>query len=99
MKTISPESECRNCAVETALIESHQDIFRFLKRKLLDEHDPKDVLQEFYVRALLHFDDLKDEDRSRGGCLMFYPQLSLTFRTKTRSRGTLDIALISVLNK
>ena len=41
-------------------------MFRFLKRKLRNESDAKDVLQEFYVKALTRFDDLKDEDRLRG---------------------------------
>ena len=51
-------SDRRKRAIEAALIESHQDMFRFLKRKLRNESDAKDVLQEFYVKALTRFDDL-----------------------------------------
>ncbi len=66
MTTKPSPSDRRKRAVEAALIESHQDMFRFLSRKLRNDADAKDVLQEFYVKALSRFDDLKDEDRLRG---------------------------------
>jgi len=92
MQTRSSESERRKRAVETALVESHQDMFRFLKRKLLDEHDAKDVLQDFYVKALLRFDDLKDEDRLRGWLSQVLRSVIADhFRAKTRTRKVLEI--------
>ena len=59
-------SRQRRQAIEAALTESHQDLFRFLRRKIGNDADAKDVLQEFYVKALARFEDLKDEDRLRG---------------------------------
>lgn len=56
----------RRRAVEAALTESHQDLYRFLKRKIGNDADARDVLQEFYLKALTRFADLKDEDRLRG---------------------------------
>lgn len=59
-------SRQRRRAVEAALTESHQDLYRFLKRKIGNDADARDVLQDFYVKALTRFSDLKDEDRLRG---------------------------------
>lgn len=85
------QSEHRKRAIETALIESHQDMFRYLKHKLRNEHDAKDVLQDFYVRALTRFDDLKDEDRLRGWLsLVLRSVIADHFRVKARSNKALE---------
>jgi RNA polymerase sigma factor (sigma-70 family) len=55
----------RRALVETALTEIHRDLYRFLVRRLGDEHDAADVLQNFFVRVLSRFDDLRDEDKLR----------------------------------
>lgn len=55
----------RRAAVERTLREVHKDFFRFLLRQLKDEHDAADVLQEFYVRVLKSFADLKDDEKLR----------------------------------
>lgn len=79
-------SERRKSVIEAALIESHQDMFRFLKRKLRNDADAKDVLQEFYVKALTRFDDLKDEDRLRGWLSQILRStIADHFRAKTRT--------------
>jgi len=56
----------RRTLVESALTDIHRDFNRFLVRRLGDEHDAADVLQDFFVRALSRFDDLRDEDKLRG---------------------------------
>lgn len=56
----------RRRLVEAALIEANQDVYRFLRRRLGNDHDAKDVLQDFHVRVLSRFDSLRDEDRLRG---------------------------------
>ncbi|MAW79661.1 RNA polymerase sigma factor [Marinicaulis aureus] len=53
-------------AVEAVLTEVHRDMFRFLVRRLGDEHEAADVLQEFYVKILTRFSDLRDADKLRG---------------------------------
>lgn len=91
MTTHSAETDRRKRAVEVALIESHQDMFRFLKRKLRNEHDAKDVLQEFYVKALTRFDDLKDEDRLRGWLsLVLRSVIADHFRANARTHKALE---------
>ena len=84
-------SERRKRAIEAALIESHQDMFRFLKRKLRNDADAKDVLQEFYVKALTRFDDLKDEDRLRGWLSQILRStIADHFRAMTRTDKALE---------
>ena len=83
-------SERRRRVLETTLIESHQDIFRFLVRKLRNEADAKDVIQEFYVKALTRFDDLKDEDRLRGWLSQILRStIADFFRARARTRKAL----------
>lgn len=55
----------RRASIEAALREVHDDLFRFLARRLGDKHDAADVLQEFYVRVLKSFADLKDDNKLR----------------------------------
>tara|TARA_R110002124_G_scaffold12478_2_gene58932 strand:- start:5053 stop:5682 length:630 start_codon:yes stop_codon:yes gene_type:complete len=83
-------SDRRKRAIEAALIESHQDMFRFLKRKLRNESDAKDVLQEFYLKALTRFDDLKDEDRLRGWLSqILHSTIADHFRARARTSKAL----------
>lgn len=56
----------KKAAVETVLTEVHRDMFRFLVRRLGDEHEAADVLQDFYVKILTRFSDLRDTDKLRG---------------------------------
>ncbi len=56
----------KKAAVEAVLTEVHRDMFRFLVRRLGDEHEAADVLQEFYVKILTRFSDLRDADKLRG---------------------------------
>ena len=55
----------RQAAVEAALRETRQDLFRFLVRRLRSEADAVDVLQDFYVKVLKSFADLESEDKLR----------------------------------
>ncbi len=52
--------------IEAALMDVHRDLNRLLVRRLGNEHDAADVLQDFFVRVLSRFDDLRDEDKLRG---------------------------------
>lgn len=56
----------KKAAVEAVLTEVHRDMFRFLVRRLGDEHDAADVLQEFYVKILTRYSELRDADKLRG---------------------------------
>ncbi|WP_428406782.1 RNA polymerase sigma factor [Hyphococcus sp.] len=56
----------KKAAIEAVLIEVHRDIFRFLVWRLGDEHDAADVLQEFYVKVLTRYSELRDADKLRG---------------------------------
>ncbi|HBK91006.1 MAG TPA: RNA polymerase subunit sigma-24 [Parvularcula sp.] len=55
----------RQAAVEAALRETRQDLFRFLVRRLRSQPDAADVQQDFYVKVLRSFPDLKDDDKLR----------------------------------
>jgi RNA polymerase sigma-70 factor (ECF subfamily) len=55
----------RKAAVEAVLRETRQDLFRFLARRLRSEHVAADVLQDFYVKVLRSFSDIKDDDKLR----------------------------------
>jgi len=56
----------RRRLIEAALMDVHRGLYRFLVGRLGDEHDAADVLQDFFVRVLSRFDDLRDEDKLRG---------------------------------
>lgn len=62
----NPQAERRRTHIEAALADAHQDLYRFLLRRLGDPHDAADVLQDFFVRVLSRFGDLRDEDRLMG---------------------------------
>lgn len=91
MTSNKASSERRKRVIEAALVESHRDMFRFLKQKLRNEHDAKDVLQDFYVKALTRFDDLNDEDRLRGWLSqVLHSVIADHFRAVARSRKALE---------
>jgi RNA polymerase sigma-70 factor (ECF subfamily) len=55
-----------DAAVRRALIESHQDLLKFLQRRLGHRADAEDVLQRFSLRALEHASELRDSNTVRG---------------------------------
>ncbi len=59
------DTQGRRALIEAALMDVHRDLYRFLVRRLGDEHDAADVLQDFFVRVLSRFEDLRDEDKLR----------------------------------
>ncbi|WP_201153750.1 sigma-70 family RNA polymerase sigma factor [Rhodothalassium salexigens] len=66
MRDADDDPTARRAAVETALVEAHRDIYRFLCRRLGDEQDARDVLQAFSLRVLTRYGELRDTDRLRG---------------------------------
>lgn len=64
-ETEDDELNSRRATVEAAMQGLHRDFYRFLARRLGDQHDAADVLQEFYVRVIKSFADLRDEDKLR----------------------------------
>ncbi len=62
----NPVATEARAVVEAALIDVRRDLHRFLVRRLGNEHDAADVLQEFFIRVLSRFGDLRDQDRLRG---------------------------------
>lgn len=64
--TDNSDTDGRRALIEAALADAHHDLYRFLLRRLGDAHDASDVLQDFFVRVLSRYDDLKDEEKLRG---------------------------------
>jgi RNA polymerase sigma-70 factor (ECF subfamily) len=59
-------TKATDAAVRRALIESRQDLVSFLRRRLGDLEETKDVLQRFSVRALERAAELRDIRTVRG---------------------------------
>ena len=55
-----------DAAVRHALIESHRDLLKFLRRRLGNRDEAEEVLQAFVVRALERVSDLRDVTAARG---------------------------------
>lgn len=53
-------------AVRRALVESHRDLLKFLRRRLHSHDEADDVLQRFVLKALQHSNDLRDVRTVRG---------------------------------
>lgn len=71
-------------AVHTVIVEAHQDLLRFLTRRLGNEDEAADVLQDFYVKVLKKIGDLRDEDKLRA---WMYRVLETTLIDYYRSQG------------
>jgi RNA polymerase sigma factor (sigma-70 family) len=71
--------------IEAALMDVHQDLYRFLVRRLGNEHDAADVLQDFFIRVLSRFGDLRDEDKLRAWMAsVLRSAIADHYRSKTR---------------
>lgn len=51
--------------VRAVMVEIHQDLLRFLARRLGNDDEAADVLHDFYVKVLSRIDDLRDTDKLR----------------------------------
>lgn len=51
--------------LEAALAEIHHDLLHFARRRLGNDHDAADAVQEFYVKVFTHFSGLRDSDKIR----------------------------------
>jgi len=62
----SANRDPKDAAVRQALVESHQDLARFLQRRLGNADEAEDVLQRFIVKAIERSEDLRDVKAVRG---------------------------------
>ena len=52
-------------AAHAVMVEIHQDMLRFLTRRLGNEDEAADVLQDFYVKVLTRIDDVRETEKLR----------------------------------
>jgi len=52
-------------AVHAVMVEVQRDFMRYLKRQLGNEEEAADVLHDFYLKVLKHFEDVRDPERLR----------------------------------
>lgn len=62
----SANRDPKDAAVRQALVESHQDLARFLQRRLGNADEAEDVLQRFILKAIERSEDLRDVKAVRG---------------------------------
>ena len=63
--TQNRDSKSSDEAVHAVMAEIHQDLLRFLTRRLGSEDEAADVLQDFYVKVLRKIGDLRDTEKLR----------------------------------
>ncbi len=63
--THNRDSESSADAVHAVLAEIHQDMLRFLARRLDNEDEAADVLQDFYVKVLTRIGDVRETEKLR----------------------------------
>lgn len=63
--THNRNSESPTNAVYVVLAEIHQDLLRFLARRLGNEDEAADVLQDFYVKVLTRIGDVRETEKLR----------------------------------
>lgn len=63
--TQNRESKSSDEAMHAVMVEIHQDLLRFLTRRLGSEDEAADVLQDFYVKVLRKIGDLRDTEKLR----------------------------------
>ena len=63
--TLDGDSKSPNKAVQAVMMEIHQDLLRFLTRRLGNEVEAADVLQDFYVKVLTRIGDVRETDKLR----------------------------------
>lgn len=64
--TDNEDTEQPNDAAHAVMVEIHQDLLRFLTRRLGNKDEAADVLQDFYVKVLTKIGDLRDTEKLRG---------------------------------
>jgi RNA polymerase sigma-70 factor (ECF subfamily) len=52
-------------AVHAVMVEVHQDMLRFLTRRLGSQDEAADVLHDFYVKVLTKIDDVRETEKLR----------------------------------
>lgn len=52
-------------AIHAVMVEIHQDLLRFLTRRLGNEDEAADVLQDFYVKVLTRIGDVRETEKLR----------------------------------
>ena len=54
-----------DAVTQNVMQEVQHDMFNFLKSRLGNSHDAADVLQDFYVKVLTRFNDVRDNEKLR----------------------------------
>ena len=59
------DGEPSDSAVHAVMVEIHQDLLRFLTRRLGNGDEAADVLHDFYVKVLTRFGDVRETEKLR----------------------------------
>ncbi|MEC5413918.1 MULTISPECIES: RNA polymerase sigma factor [unclassified Aurantimonas] len=59
------DKEPSDSAVRAVIVEIHQDLLRFLTRRLGNADEAADVLHDFYVKVLTRFGDVRETEKLR----------------------------------
>tara|TARA_R110001592_G_scaffold138140_1_gene356672 strand:- start:15659 stop:16312 length:654 start_codon:yes stop_codon:yes gene_type:complete len=73
-----------DAVTQNVMQEVQHDMFNFLKSRLGNSHDAADVLQDFYVKVLTRFNDVRDNEKLRS---WMYQVLKTTLIDHYRSRS------------
>src|SRR3990167_3622270 len=91
----------KDAAVRRALVESHRDFAKFLRRRLRNRDEAEEVLQRFILKALERSHDLRDVRTVRGWLgrvlattIIDYQRAAATRRR--REQGTDPVALANM---
>ena len=63
--TDDQDSKSPGDAVHAVMVEVHQDMLRFLTRRLGNEDEAADVLHDFYVKVLTRIGDVRETEKLR----------------------------------
>ena len=63
--TDDQDSKLPGDAVHAVMVEIHQDLLRFLTRRLGNEDEAADVLHDFYVKVLTRIGDVRETEKLR----------------------------------
>lgn len=63
--TDDQDSKLPGDAVHAVMVEIHQDLLRFLTRRLGNEDEAADVLHDFYVKVLSRIGDVRETEKLR----------------------------------
>ena len=96
-------AQVANAAVRRVLVESYRDLRGFLRRRLGNESEAEEVLQDFMLRALERADDLRDVRSVRGwlsrllaSAIVDHQRRAITRRRREVTMSMDDIEVLAV---